>query len=360
MQKKFCHSCGTEMSSNAQFCPNCGQQATNQTNLQNPNPNLRSSKKKMSPIILVGVLIVPILFISIIFSSISESRKEMKAAHKAEIENKERAKQAIIKQFNDNRDSIITHVETLLSTHNYQEAIKQCHKYLQTNDSTIIGLNKLARTKKIEKTLKTVPASNYSKNLSLYKQLGKLNPDNDTYKAKVALYNKKIEAQKKLEQAKIEQEFRQAKSRMRIKNDDMNDTKFYFSKSSPHYVSTRSDISAYMGMGTNKNSTPYLRLQLSYVADNWLFVDSYTIKVDGIKYVINGGYAVKKDNGYGKIWEWLDKSPSEKEFEMLVKIANSKSAKIRYNGSKYYKDRAITSREKKAIKDVLTVYSHYL
>ncbi len=82
------------------------------------------------------------------------------------------------------------------------------------------------------------------------------------------------------------------------------------------------------------------------------------LKVDGKIYNISEeSYGeIKIDNGSGGIWEWLDRSVSASEYEIVKAVANSKSAKLRYNGKGYYKDKKITYKEKVALKNILNAY----
>ena len=145
--------------------------------------------------------------------------------------------------------------------------------------------------------------------------------------------------------------------KMRKKVDDMQGLTWYYDKSSPKYVNSRTSLYAYIGKKENK--LPSLRLNIQYTADDWLFVDKYIINVDGVIYEINEeSYGeIKTDSGNGgKIWEWLDRSVKEKELSLIKAISSGKVVKIRFSGSKYYKDVTLSSRDKSALVNVINAF----
>lgn len=169
---------------------------------------------------------------------------------------------------------------------------------------------------------------------------------------KIALAKKKVEEE---QQQKEKQRLASATKKMRKKYDDMSETTWYYDKSSPRYRSSRTNFYAYIG---KKDGPPWLRLVIQYVADDWLFIEKYIIKVDGDFYEIteNSYGEIKTDNGYGSIWEWLDRGVNQKEYQIMKAVANGKNVKIRFEGKKYSRDRTITNKEKLALKNVLDAY----
>ena len=147
-----------------------------------------------------------------------------------------------------------------------------------------------------------------------------------------------------------------ATKKMRKSYDDVRDITWYYAKSSPRY-SNRNSFHLYVGKRTGSSSAS-LRLLIQYTADDWLFIDNYIIVVDGVNYTISEEKSgeITTDHSGGKIWEVLDRSVSESEYEIIKAVANGKKVKIRHNGSKHYRDRTITSREKQALKDVIDVW----
>lgn len=167
------------------------------------------------------------------------------------------------------------------------------------------------------------------------------------------------EVAEKEQQRKEEQRLASATKKMRKKYDDIRSISWYYDKSSPQYVSSRTNFYAYIGK--KGDGYPWLRLVIQYVADDWLFIEKYTIKADGEIYEIkeNSYGEIETDNGYGDIWEWLDRKVGQREFQIMKAVAYGKDVKIRFNGKKYYRDRTITSKEKLALRNVLDAYEAF-
>lgn len=132
--------------------------------------------------------------------------------------------------------------------------------------------------------------------------------------------------------------------------DEFNNTNFYRDKRTPNYTNTNF-IYPYIG---EKNGRYWLRLKFQYSADSWLFIHKATLLVDGEKFYITGRW--EKDNNT-EIWEWLDIQARDAELAILQKIANSKQAKVRYEGRQYHDDRTLTNKEKDIIKKTLEIFT---
>ncbi|WP_445722144.1 hypothetical protein [Flavobacterium sp.] len=149
--------------------------------------------------------------------------------------------------------------------------------------------------------------------------------------------------------------FIEATKSLRKKTDKLEGISWYQDKTSPYYINKNG---FYLYITSSGYSYPSLRLKIQYKDDRWLFIRKYQIFVDGIKYSIEPEYnKIQRDNGDGDIWEWLDTSVGKDEFAVLTAIKNGKDIKIRYISDKYHKDKSITVVEKKAIINMLNVYS---
>ena len=149
-----------------------------------------------------------------------------------------------------------------------------------------------------------------------------------------------------------------AKYAMRISNDTVKNYKWYYARTSPQYVSANAFM---LYIGKSADSDPYLRFKIQYFASDWLFIETYTINVDGEIFTISPDYGeVQQDNGIvggeSMIWEWYDVNPTSENIDMIKKIISSKKAVIRSEGKQYYKDRTITQTEKTALKNILITY----
>jgi hypothetical protein len=158
----------------------------------------------------------------------------------------------------------------------------------------------------------------------------------------------------KAAKAKAAQELKNALANLRVKTDSVTNKKWYYARTTTQYVDSNS---LHLYMGQEQGSEPYLRFRIQYAGDDWLFINKFTINADGQVFVIEPDYGdVERDNDTD-VWEWYDISPSDENVTMVKAIMNSKKAVIRCEGDQYYKDRTITSTEKKALKSVLAGFS---
>jgi hypothetical protein len=168
---------------------------------------------------------------------------------------------------------------------------------------------------------------------------------------------KEKQAKQAAEAAKRREKERLARalSNMRTKYDSVKGSTWYYDKSSPHFINSRSNL--YLYMGKEQGQEPWLLFVNVYVAEDWLFIERFIIKADSQTFDMEppsyGDGSIERDNGSGGIWEWLDIPASERELEIAEAVANSKHAIIRYEGKQYTKDRVVSSAEKQAIKNIL-------
>lgn len=177
--------------------------------------------------------------------------------------------------------------------------------------------------------------------------------------AKAREERRQAEAEKRAaaEKHAKERELASALSNLRKNVDEIRGITFYRHKSAPQYLNSRSIIEPYIGVD-NSNGHAFLRLKITYVADDWLFIEQYLISMDGTTQEIPvDRFEIKRDNSGGQIWEWVDKSASDATTKSLLqRIASSKKVVIRYEGRDYRKDRTISASEQRLIRDVLAAY----
>ena len=157
---------------------------------------------------------------------------------------------------------------------------------------------------------------------------------------------------KRAEQAKLAV-YRAALNGMRVKKDNFDGTKFYTDRSTPYYANY-SSFHIYIGM--REGGDPYLRFVARYSDEDWLFVESASINLDGDVRDLDVGSDWDRDNGSGDIWEWVDINATDYHLDLVRDVIKSKSAVVRYFGSKYRDDRTITSTQKRALQNVLNAY----
>jgi hypothetical protein len=158
----------------------------------------------------------------------------------------------------------------------------------------------------------------------------------------------------KAAKAKAAQELKNALADLRVKTDSVTNKKWYYARTTTQYVDSNS---IHLYMGQEQGSDPYLRFRIQYAGDDWLFINKFTLNVDGEVFVIEPDYGDMERDNDSDVWEWYDINPSDENVSMLKAIMNSKKAVIRCEGDQYYRDRTITATEKKALKAVLTGYN---
>jgi hypothetical protein len=144
-----------------------------------------------------------------------------------------------------------------------------------------------------------------------------------------------------------------AVKKLRTTYDDIQETTWYYSKSTTRY---RNENSFHIYMGKSKEGNPWLRFVIQYAGDDWLFIQKYIIKTDNNTYTIEPSIGeIEKDNDTD-VWEWYDTKMDANKLDIIRDMINSKSVKLRMEGKQYYKDRIISKQEIQNIKNVLEAY----
>lgn len=160
---------------------------------------------------------------------------------------------------------------------------------------------------------------------------------------------REAEMKKKMEEEKRKLE--QATSKMRKEVDDVRGITWYYDKSTTQYNNANS---FHIYIGKEKSGSPWLRLRIQYFGDDWLFINNYKFLIDGYNYEITPE-EVERDNN-ADVWEWYDTDININNLKIIKAIIESDKAILRCEGKQYYKDRTITSQEKKALQNVLDAY----
>mgnify|MGYP006077516103 FL=1 len=170
---------------------------------------------------------------------------------------------------------------------------------------------------------------------------------------KERLLKEKQDREKKLLEKREKEKKLKALKKLRKKLDDVSGITWYKQPYFTHYTN-RYLTSIYMG---ERNDSRWLRLQMSYAADDWIFFERAYLSYDGnTKEILFNKYDEKEtDNDSGGISEWIDVTVTEDVKSFLEKFAKSKKAKMRFTG-KYTKTRTLTYNERRGILDILNGY----
>ncbi len=123
--------------------------------------------------------------------------------------------QALISDFEENKEQIIESIEVKINNNEFEDALTMISEKLALvkDDKDLIDLQKKAEANNILAELKTVPATDFKKNMELYKRISEIYPENETYASKFKYYtekyNKKLaaEAAEEARRKKIEEQF---------------------------------------------------------------------------------------------------------------------------------------------------------
>jgi hypothetical protein len=118
----------------------------------------------------------------------------------------------------------------------------------------------------------------------------------------------------------------------------------------PKYVNSRTSIVPYF---VGDSTQAYLRLRISYVADDWLFVQSVSIRTDSGYYDLDpdrdAADGLHRANAGGEVWEWMDLKGDD-HYEMLRDIGTSAKVLVRFNGRDFRNDWRPSASDRKAIR----------
>ena len=146
-------------------------------------------------------------------------------------------------------------------------------------------------------------------------------------------------------------------SGLRKSKDEFQKIAFYHDATSTKYNNVNS---LYVYLGRSESDEVYPHLVIQYAGKDWLFIKAYRFIIDGstTKTILPDSDVTTDNNGDG-VWEVMDKVPDSSDLLTLKEIANSKVAKIRYEGRERIFDRVITDKEKKALKHIIGIYSNF-
>lgn len=237
----------------------------------------------------------------------------------------------------------------------YYKRVKDSDNYRKSDSiSRIEESTKLAITVAIEKAKNLLVKKEYVDALSALTEVNSLAGDSTEFKSLKSEIQPLAADQVKREEAAANARYISALRSMRVQKDSFNDITFYIDRTTPYYAD---NTKFYLYIGKREGSEPYLRMEVRYSDDDWLFVDQAEIKIDGSVYDLElSSSDWETDNGSGDIWEWADVPATEYHLSIIDKVIKSRSAVIRFTGSKYYDDRTISSTQKRAFVNVLNAY----
>ena len=157
-------------------------------------------------------------------------------------------------------------------------------------------------------------------------------------------------------------QFKEKVQSVNNKIDSINSGRIWLTSKKKGTLGAAPGIMPYIGF---VNKRVYLRMAISYYKysqsyHSWIFVESFTINVDGMTYRINPDYSdIDRDNGTNWIREKLDTIPTEDEIIMLKRLGNGNSVTIAYNGDDYFEYK-LTQEDMNEIHYIMNVYDELI
>lgn len=157
---------------------------------------------------------------------------------------------------------------------------------------------------------------------------------------------------------------------LKISTDTFNNVDFYYSKAMPTSGTsfTINERTLVLPFIKGMDNTYALLTTINYMSDDWLFIKSFEVNVDG-NIIFNSsdytnGLKFDRDNSDGYIYETYqhvvaysyDSTVGEAWISMLREIANSQKSTIRFYGTQYYDDFVVSEKDKQSIKDILDTW----
>jgi len=133
-----------------------------------------------------------------------------------------------------------------------------------------------------------------------------------------------------------------------INRDDIEDRYFI----QPTGSVLRPEAKLYIGVNPKE---AWLRFEVKYYGDDWLFVGSYIAAADDYRWQ-SPKMKFARDHASGSVWEWVDVSAGAKEIEVAKALSSAQKATIRFQGNQYYDDAMLEEDQKQSIKTILAIY----
>ena len=215
---------------------------------------------------------------------------------------------------------------------------------------------KLSKFKDMESRLKGIASFSTPMNKEIISSLTcKISADCRQIEKDVS---KEKEAKKKA-QADLKKKFTHLLKKFRLEEDKLEHGKYYTHVNFPKYVDSRTVIYPYVAASTDDKYLPALRTRIEYTGTDWLFVQKVSIYINNNKIIEKdyGFFRWNRDNGNGKVWEWLDILDEDISKAFVFVWATKESVDVRFAGRSSKKDFKIGPNDKQAIKDTIDLYS---
>jgi hypothetical protein len=336
-----CAECGAQVSEQATACPHCGA----------PRAAEAPKKKQVGCLTSLAAIAGVLIVISWITSTVEDAktRRSAEAAREAVQDRAEKVRA----EFSANKAAILSELRAAIDRGEYAQAIAKAETYSGVSDPDLKAVTHEAREGKLLADLKGVAKDDLKERQRIYSELARLAPSKADYAQQRDTAAKALADAEAKRAAKLAAKRKAALAALTSKKDKVEGVTWYRDPSSPGYVNYNG---FFLYIGQKAGGRPWLRMSVQYNADDWLFIESFVVNVDGTLHEGSGSKFEWERDSSTEIWEWLDKTPTESDLRMIRAIIDSKQATLRLNGAQYRKDRTITAAQKRAFARVLLAY----
>lgn len=164
---------------------------------------------------------------------------------------------------------------------------------------------------------------------------------------------KKAEEERKI--AEKEKELKNALAKLTKTEDKVSGITYYKPSTYPKYLNNKTHATPYLVV---KDGKVRVRMIFDFYGSTWIYWSEVIVAVDDYRYKKDFGYfGVNREvDNSGDVVEYVDIQCGNEEIEMLSLIADSDETIVRFQGENHKKDLTLSSKDKKAIGQVMDAY----
>lgn len=196
--------------------------------------------------------------------------------------------------------------------------------------------------------VRPIPAAQAERNLVAYQALARIDPEDQTYRDRVARYEQAIEA----EREQLQRTARALEGRLVRTTAEFDGSSWARHPSSPRYQDIRNYVTLYLiESGTGQQT---MELFFNYTSrSGWLFVESASINIDGETTRVPVGQWFRDNDT--EIWEFASLR-GDAAVSLARQIAEADRAVVRFNGQQFYDDYVVSDADKRVMREMLAMW----
>lgn len=196
--------------------------------------------------------------------------------------------------------------------------------------------------------VRPIPAAQAERNLAAYQALARIDPENQTYRDRVARYAQAIEA----EREQLQRTARALEGRLVRTTAEFDGSSWARHPSSPRFQDIRNYVTLYLiESGTGQQT---MELFFNYTSrSGWLFVESASINIDGETTRVPVGQWFRDNDT--EIWEFASLR-GDAAVALARRISEADRAVVRFNGQQFYDDYVVSGDDKRVMREMLAMW----